>query len=374
MNTVHFRVGETAGKLLMDIAQEHLLYEYNPTKALDTITESLGDCSEDLAKKILIGDIVLRVDVEEQVFIAGPREDADSDMFPKINVGLWCKDNKRWIVLESKGFVDRFSYARHTLLKCIDLRFRKDDILLLVAGNPGKLIGSILENDNVAQLQAFIKSTKKHIKKSYNIINVINALEQWYPEKCIDIDDKRYLDELIKLEMKLHDFLSGRAIKEKDEVEKFVDSSIEISKVLSTTIKPVDLYDNYTAGWLSPEGDYYALNGEIANMLHLNIAASLYDAGIIPKDSDNNDSWLEQHGWVKIHGNNIQFAGCLNHRMGFKNVDLTSKQIKMIYDYGQRCHQGILKMGWRLTKMSAARFELLALSNLEKLYDEYFQF
>lgn len=39
--TVHFTLSDDAGKLLMQIAQEALLYELDPEKAIKVITTSL---------------------------------------------------------------------------------------------------------------------------------------------------------------------------------------------------------------------------------------------------------------------------------------------------------------------------------------------
>lgn len=124
---------------------------------------------------------------------------------------------------------------------------------------------------------------------------------------------------------------------------------------------------NWTAGWLSPEGDYYALNGGIANMLHLNIADKLQQKGIIPKDEENKDSWLEKNGWVKIHGDWILYGGYLNENFDEPNVPLNRVQQDLIYKYGQTCHKGILKIGFKMERISAVRFQTtnqLALKNL----------
>lgn len=34
----------------------------------------------------------------------------------------------------------------------------------------------------------------------------------------------------------------------------------------------MEIIEGYDAGWLSPDGDFYGLNGSVGNMLHLNIA------------------------------------------------------------------------------------------------------
>lgn len=51
--TVHFTLSGDAGKLLMQIAQEALLYELDPEKAIKVITTSLMGCPDNIALKIL---------------------------------------------------------------------------------------------------------------------------------------------------------------------------------------------------------------------------------------------------------------------------------------------------------------------------------
>jgi hypothetical protein len=68
----------------------------------------------------------------------------------------------------------------------------------------------------------------------------------------------------------------------------------------------------------------------------------------------NPDSWLEQHGWAKIHDNNINFIGSNALSLYHKPVVyLTPIQIKKIYEYGQICCDGKLLMGWRREFISA---------------------
>ena len=66
---LHFRVGETAGLLLTQIAWEHLLYNYNPNKALAAIEDSFGgEVPRELTLAIIKGDMIILVDVEDQMF------------------------------------------------------------------------------------------------------------------------------------------------------------------------------------------------------------------------------------------------------------------------------------------------------------------
>mgnify|MGYP004709299823 CR=1 FL=1 len=84
---VHFTIGEDMGIRLMEIAQEHLICNNNPEKAITAITDSLIGCPVDYALKILKGDIVLFVDVENQSIMPTERIPEIHDrIFPKIDV------------------------------------------------------------------------------------------------------------------------------------------------------------------------------------------------------------------------------------------------------------------------------------------------
>ena len=168
--------------------------------------------------------------------------------------------------------------------------------------------------------------------------------------------------------------LNFRFEPEDDEVKKYLNSVMEIDVILSKGIQPVDIMDNYSAGWLSPEGEYYALNGEIANMLHNQIADSLVEAGIIPEDEASPDAWLEQQGWVKIHDNNINYGGCLNHHIGLENVHINEKQVLIIANYIKECHNSIMRLGWKLQRVTPTIFVALFRSDLQALNRNYFEF
>ena len=389
VQTLHFRVGEDAGILLMNIAQEHLLYANDIDKAIKTITDSLSGCSMDLALKLLVGDYVIQVDVEEQNFIVTKRDDSIHTIFPKIDVFDWCRkksieiakngddlirsiDEKVWKI-RNRGLYKTYSYKQ---------------IFDFIAGNDKAILDDLRETEEVSELTLLIKVCKDYINKSLRLRKVIDWLEKTYPEKFekLDMDMAEILDSSHTLTTLIRKFQSmlkcewdNFSMSNMDtEIENYIVSAKEIDDVISNGIEPVDIMDNYSAGWLSPIGEYYALNGEIANMLHNQIADALQEKGVIPMYGENErdinpDAWLEQNGWVKIHGNRVHFAGCLNKRLGKENVDLTNVQIKMIYEYIALKHNSIMKLGWRLEPVSAARFQMMA-ENLPYLYEKYFEF
>lgn len=58
--TVHFTLGEGAGKLLTDIAREKIIYSLMPNEGLATIQESLIGCPKNIALDIIKGKLVLK--------------------------------------------------------------------------------------------------------------------------------------------------------------------------------------------------------------------------------------------------------------------------------------------------------------------------
>ena len=378
---VHFRVGENAGKLLIDIAQEHLLYNYSPEKAVKTLTESLSGCPMDIALQILRGDYVLLVDVDKQEFILAKR-------IPEVHDRLFRNlDAREWSRYKSEEMAESGRQLKRAIdMVMANMKYNKvkvaydyGQILRYIAGDDKSILEDLLEtNEEVSQLASLVNVTREYIAKSLKIGSVIDWMKKTYPQDFKDYfdgsDSRNVLTMVMEKFKSLYDMDYSEIEKEQEALSNYIDSAREIDEVLSKGIEPVDILDKWSAGWLSPSGDYYGLNGEIANMLHIQIADALKEAGIIPEDCDNPDAWLEQQGWVKIHESNVQFAGCLNVQLGKRNVDLTSIQIKLIYEYCSVCHNGAIKLGWKLEQISATRFQDMANGNLEAMYKKYFEY
>ena len=377
--TVHFTIGDEFGILLMQIAQEHLLYTLNPQKAIDTITGSLVGCPLDIALKILKGEKVLPVNVKTQEVICVDRKDKIHDLFPKLELRDWYKRKHKEI-----GNVGRnIHHSIEILMNEIangNGRFELDvDYKSLFSfinnNNKDQLLDEIKENEKVREISDIIRITKNYLDTTYKTWAVMEWMESSFPEEFSmwenDNEMRDVLDHLItekhvvvgmvltQLSLFLnadYSIFEAERKKTKDNLTNFMEAQKEIDINLKKGIKPVDIMSNYSAGWLSPEGDYYALNGEIANFLHNQIVDALMSKGIIPDGEINGDKWLEQQGWVKITDNNINFGGCLNTKQNKKNVHMTDIQKKMIYEYISNCHNSIVRAGWRMEKISATRF------------------
>jgi len=378
---LHFRVGETAGLLLTQIAREHLLYNYNPNKALAAIEDSFGgEVPRELTLAIIKGDMIILVDVEDQMFnvtsfIEGIHEKLG---YEKLDIVEWIERQQREIRQNSQHLQKVLNEQRvKAKYSKIRVDFTYDQILKFITGDDEVMLDNLRDEFEINALAGLVQSCKMYFEKAMKIEAVIGVLNKWYPEECANVKESTSLYYLNQANNELNKLLTLDLVdvaKTEDNVREFVEAAQEIDRVLSEGIKPVDIMENWSAGWLAPNGDYYALNGEIANMLHNQIADALVEAGIVPEEELNPDAWLEQQGWVKIHDSNVQFAGCLNVRIGKKNVDLTPIQIKKIYEYGALCHGGAIKAGWRMEQVSAIRFKDMAQTDLEGLYKKYFEY
>lgn len=393
----HFTVGEDLGLRLMEIAQEHLTEGNNPVKALKTITESLQGCPTDLAVRILKGEMVLPVDVETQQVICQDRIAGVHDRFPKVDPCYWISRRKENIEYHGDNLIQGFKELQKQIRlndRHVALSLSYDEIFKFVSGTDQDMFEYLRDNyyevDAIANL---FETTKKYIEFSMSIINTMDWMLKTFNEFS---NSKLYVEHngmkgdcsqmltdvmMVMKETLNFEFDMKRIDDVDDNVQKYIDSAIAIDEIVKKGIEPVDILDNYSAGWLSPDGVFYGLNGEIANMLHIQIADALQDKGIVPSKPEgevgaelNAFEWLETHGWVKIHENNIHFDGCNNFQKSKKNVDLTDKQIEIIRDYITDCHQCLIKAGWRMEKQSIGMFTSLAMNDLPALYKKYFEY
>lgn len=149
---------------------------------------------------------------------------------------------------------------------------------------------------------------------------------------------------------------------QKQRLSEWMENEAKIEEYHKTELKPVEITEGYDAGWLSPDGDFYGLNGSVGNMLHLNIAERLLASKKIPvKETRNPDRWLEENGWVKIHHDWILFSG------SFYGKTLTEIQIDKLYYYGNVCHKGVLLLGTSQEPITATRLRATEPIMLNKL-------
>lgn len=361
-DTINFTIGEGAGIIITNIAQEHLLYNYDPIKAMNTITQSLIGCPEDLALQILNGDMVLPVDEETQQIICTDREAGIHNEYPKLNIASWCKRNTEEIEKTGKDLKEAIRIAKLKVendMNKVRMTFDYSTILKFVAGDDEVILDELRDNEIVDETSMLVNAIRKYIEKSIKIQNVIDWSRKTYPQEFSASFEHQTI--LIEVLNDFKELVSGEIemIEVDSSLTNYLSAVRTNDEIISKGIVPVDIMDNYSAGWLAPNGDFYGLNGEIANMLHIQLADALSDADIIPDMENGYDgnTWLEQNGWVKIHGNHILYDGYNLHKRQIENVPMTDIQIKKLYEYGALCHNGALKIGFKMQMMSATRFK-----------------
>lgn len=100
--------------------------------------------------------------------------------------------------------------------------------------------------------------------------------------------------------------------------------------------------DKWDAGWISPEGAFWADKGTTANFLHLNLADSIkeYYGNTFDwlANAENPDRELEKHGWLKFHHSEVGFTGYTDCWNSGKQHTITNRQIDKLHDYAK--HMG----------------------------------
>jgi hypothetical protein len=157
-------------------------------------------------------------------------------------------------------------------------------------------------------------------------------------------------------------------------LDSYLEAQREIDKTIEDGIKPTSITEPKSAGWIAPNGDYYGLDGDIANMLHSQLASALLESGIIEEtdemDKGNPDNILGRKGWVKVHGNWVLYEGYERVSLGEKEVPITDEQIHALYVYGQHMN-GWLEFGFQRHRVSA-----VTIPDIDKLQYplKYFKF
>lgn len=105
-----------------------------------------------------------------------------------------------------------------------------------------------------------------------------------------------------------------------------------------------NMMDCYDAGWLSPNGKFFGGDGDVNSLIHECVAMDLFNGllhdemtadGVSEYGNSNNPQrWLEKHGWMKIHNDEV-FGAFGKHRECVLNCP-TETQIKMICEYADK--------------------------------------
>ena len=165
--------------------------------------------------------------------------------------------------------------------------------------------------------------------------------------KCM-IDSLRHFNEpeLIDTAIELYSKVERGLLQLKSPIEKldnvsndlteYVSNELELNKIDS--IQPSENY--HDAGYISLNGNYYGLDGKVANFLHLRIADLLVKQEKIPYYPNQSDYAIDKAGYIKQHDNKITAYRVFDQKF------LTQKQLntaikiisqkwkEIIFDFG----------------------------------------
>lgn len=344
-----FTIGKGFGQMLQRIAWEKLTEKYNPREAVEIITKSLPECTEGMAVDILDGKIILGEDEATQEVTGTPGAGG------KFND--WIREQRIHLEEEAKEWVKSLEGIRQEIADAggkFEFTVRYPELVSYISGCEDAGLLDNPHSGTVEQIKVVVEGANGffvRVSEVYEVIvwmcDALNTSRVLFSDSVLRVrailDSLACSDPEVEASIRKQDF-------QKQRLSEWMENEKKIEEYHQTELKPVEITEGYDAGWLSPDGDFYGLNGSVGNMLHLNIAERLLASKKIPvKEMRNPDRWLEENGWVKVHHNWILFSG------SFYGKTLTEAQIEKLYRYGQVCHRGVLRLGTSQTQITAAR-------------------
>lgn len=352
-----FTIGKGFGQMLQRIAWEKLTEKYNPREAVEVITKSLPGCTEGMAVDILDGKVILGEDEATQEVLGTPGEGGKFD--------IWIKITRAALEVEATEWVETLEGLRQTIADAggkFEFSVRYPELVSYISGDTDAGILDNPHSGTVEQIKGAIEGANDFFAKVEEVYGVI----VWMCD-ALNISRVLFSDSVLRVRTIIDSLMCSdpeveASIRKQDFQKQRLSEWMEEREENQTELEPVEITEGYDAGWLSPDGDFYGLNGSTGNLLHLNIAERLLASKKIPvKEMRNPDRWLEENGWVKVHHDWILFSG------SFYGKTLTDVQIEKLYRYGQVCHRGVLRLGTSQTQVTAVRLRATEPLMLNKL-------
>lgn len=372
---VTFTLDESFGRLLTTIAREHLTQNYNVENSIKSITESLIGITREQSLDVIVGTWVITIRNNEDAFLEEYDPNLHKDYKP-LNVE-WFIKSLSGLERQANNLIEAIrSYKQKNFI----FSFSVGKILRGISTEFDSIIEEIEEQEDMTDLVSFTRLVQSFILISTKKIVVAKFMWNTWRDsdpKLLELI-KEAQDNISQVSFEfqsMYVYQSELALSSpyEERLDAYLNSIKEIDSISKVGITPIDLMTKPDACWLSPDGVCYGLNGDIANMLHDQIANMLVDVGIIPKDhefQDNDHLWLLRNGWVKIHGKEVGFEGHMNEHLGYgKNKFMTTKQIDMITDYSRNLYGGILTFSFQ--SISALQFQSMIKNLPSQFYNKY---
>jgi hypothetical protein len=316
-----FTIGKGFGQMLNRIAWEKLTEKYNPREAVEIITKSLPGCTEGMAVDILDGKIILGEDEATQEVLGSPGAGG------KFND--WIREQRIHLEEEAKEWVKSLEGIRQEIADAggkFEFSVRYPELVSYLSGDKDAGLLDYPHSNVVEQIKGVVEGANGffvRVGEVYEVIvwmcDALNMSRVILPDPILSmhtiLDSLMCSDPEVEASIRKQDF-------QKQRLSEFMENEMRIEEYHKTELEPVEITEGYDAGWLSPDGDFYSLNGSVGNMLHLNIAERLLASKKIPvKEMRNPDRWLEENGWVKVHHDWILFSGSFYGKNSHRSPD-----------------------------------------------------
>lgn len=368
----NLRLSSNFGDLLVESARNTLLSHYDIKGALSTLTDGIG-CDEEQAIQLLEGKMFL--------VLCDNGIDLDGVMYDKevhtdrvlYDFNTWCRNVYHEIRDDFKAYKfklnDISTYLADATNRGINIHISNSEAIQATISN-APIVKDIRE-DVLSQMSSsfgedfcsIISTIEDYVSDNLPAAEVANWLVDTMTYRSIEPLYKTAKELLLDLREYCLILKNGNTLQVDKtleiELERKIKHTETIKESVDRGLEPVDIRGNWDAGWLSPEGVYYALNGAVSNRLHNNIADGLVKIGVVPTSETNNpDAWLEKNGWAKLHGRHILYSGWMLFLDGLDVIPMTEIQKSKICDYGNACHDGLLELGFNKEEVRVSRIAM----------------
>lgn len=389
MSTLSMRLGPNIGKLIVEMAQENIV-KGEPEKAITLFTQGLQGFPRSYAIAVLKAEYALCVDTENQELYLDDNAEA-------------LEKNKQDIYFYDWNCVVRNSYERINDTKEYIKNLRSDFLQLtkkniydfnileygqkvnavdmshlcarVLADNPFERCtgsGEQIWNNTVDEyfdgildnhlmpfviIAEYVKSIRELSEKIVKFCLMYEFLAE--NQMCDRID---YYEEKIESMLYILNEFTDTSVGyyhpmcnveiytlKNDVVDNILKTKLG-SEYLKHGVIGRNIEDKYDAGWLTPEGIFYANNGPTGNFIHMNLARDIYEHtanplhyemkedGVTLFGLESPERWLEKKGWIKIHDDSVY--GCFSAILEDHASEPTEKQIDFICKYIKKHYGG----------------------------------
>lgn len=281
-----FTIGKGFGQMLQRIAWERLTEKLSPRAAVEIITKSLPGCTEGMAVDILDGKIILREDELTQEVLG--------ESGPGGRFNDWIRGQRIHLEEEAKEWVEALERLRQTIADAdgkFEFSVRYPELIGYLSGDKDAGLLDYPRSNVVEQIKGTVEGANNFFAKVEEVYGVIawmchslNTSRPIFTDSIFGIrtilDSLMCSDPEVEASIRKQDF-------QKQRLSEWMEYEAKIEEYHKTELEPVEITEGYDAGWLSPDGDFYGLNGSVGNMLHLNIAERLLAS---KKDSGKRDA------------------------------------------------------------------------------------